>query len=823
MTTHDQYFDLDEKYRTKFGESSIILMQVGSFYEIYGLEEDRMLQISDILRMTCTQKNKSKGEPISKSSPYMIGFPDYMIDKYVPILLAAKQIIIRVDQTSPPPKPLREVTAIYSIATYIEEPETKNLMAVNCSNLGKRQLYSVAVINLSLGTSTLFETLDTDEYKRFYETYNPAEILNNVCFNYSISQQNSILGKAYKECGLLTPIEYCGLSMYPELSKVFAKLIEFAYEHDTNIINHLSVPNFYDEGKYLKLYTNSLHQLDVIGADKSLLNILDKTSTPMGHRLFRFRLLNPITNIKELEKRYDSIDNIDNKFQNIECQLRNIGDIERLIRRITLGKIQLFEYSRLINTCSSILEIDYPMRFRDELEKWVIEQKSIYNLEELAKYSNGGIRGNIFNKTIRPEIDAIVDKIAIIETDLGNHDFGEPAILKRTESGEYYYEMTAVRYEKIRKKISKEYETKKKSSSKSAGIKITSEDIRAKSDQLLGLYEKLGRRCQKEFVPIEPPNEISNWVAELDVIVASCRLSKTLGHVRPILSNDNSYIQAKDLRHPIIEQILEEYTPNDVDIGKMLLFGINGCGKSSYMKSIGLAIIMAQAGLYVAAKEFKLGIYHKIYTRISGDDNIYRGQSSFAVEMSELREIIKGCDSHSLVLGDEVCRGTESKSAVAIVLSSLRVFQKRETSFIFATHLHELLYHDLGDIHICHLSVDTSNGIHYGRRIQDGSGNSLYGIEVARYLIDDPDFIKSALDIRNVKLMGKKSKYNSNVFVDKCAKCDVTDGLHVHHIEHQSTADEWGIINGFHKNMKSNLIVLCERHHKEQHMKDDKH
>ena len=165
-------------------------------------------------------------------------------------------------------------------------------------------------------------------------------------------------------------------------------------------------------------------------------------------------------------------------------------------------------------------------------------------------------------------------------------------------------------------------------------------------------------------------------------------------------SSGKSYIMAKELRHPIIERLDQStiYIPNDISIGNndeitqngMLLSGTNASGKSSLMKAVGLNIIMAQAGFFVAASEFTYHPYQRLMTRILNADNIFRGESSFAVEMGELRGILKRADCNSLVLGDELCSGTENTSAQSIFASSVIHLNKRDCSFIFATHLHQL-------------------------------------------------------------------------------------------------------------------------------------
>ena len=249
------------------------------------------------------------------------------------------------------------------------------------------------------------------------------------------------------------------------------------------------------------------------------------------------------------------------------------------------------------------------------------------------------------------------------------------------------------------------------------------------------------------------------------------------------------------------------------------------------MKSVGIAVIMAQSGMFVAANECTFYPYNDIHTRILSHDNIYKHQSTFTVEMSELRSILQKSSDKSLVIGDELCSGTESISAISLVTAGITHLSKRNSSFIFATHLHELS--NLDEINIAlknvvfkHLSVKfnrENNTIVYDRILKDGSGETLYGLEVCQSLDLDSNFLKTANEIRR-KLIHtsdeivryKKSHYNSTIYKDECHICK-KKAEDIHHIEHQANADENGMINGFHKNRAFNLVPLCKECHDAVH------
>ena len=262
----------------------------------------------------------------------------------------------------------------------------------------------------------------------------------------------------------------------------------------------------------------------------------------------------------------------------------------------------------------------------------------------------------------------------------------------------------------------------------------------------------------------------------------------------------------------------------------MLLFGTNASGKSSLMKAIGINIIMAQSGMYVAASDFKFKPYTQLFTRINNNDNIFKGESSFAVEMSELRSILKRCDSKSLILGDELCSGTESVSAQSIFAASVLRLVAKNTNFIFATHLHELCRMDkivtLENIDMFHLKVvydPATETLIYDRKLEPGNGPAIYGLEVCKAMDMDPEFLEEAQEIRRQLLNQsksildtRKSHFNANVFVDDCQVCQAK-AEDVHHIKFQCTADSNNMIGSIKKDSESNLVPLCKKCHDQVH------
>jgi DNA mismatch repair protein MutS len=309
-------------------------------------------------------------------------------------------------------------------------------------------------------------------------------------------------------------------------------------------------------------------------------------------------------------------------------------------------------------------------------------------------------------------------------------------------------------------------------------------------------------------------------------------------YVLPEISDDGSStssVKVEGMRHPVIERLVRDewpYIPHSLGLegDGYLLYGVNSSGKSSIMKAMGVCVILAQAGYAVPCTKMELCPYTAIFTRISGSDDMYRGLSSFTVELTELDRIIRDAGPQSLVLGDEVCRGTESVSGCAIVGAALGMLTSRKCSFVFATHLHELMSREEirqdPRIRVAHLRVDEDHSqgdrLVFHRDLQPGSGRPVYGATVARHVIRNVEFGRCMEGFLNPPrlVLPKTSRYNAKKHITHCEKCSATDvPLHIHHVIPQKDADEKGFIKGtaLHKNCLWNLLGLCEKCHQEAH------
>ena len=928
----DDYFVYQINFEKKYGKKTIVLMQVGSFFEYYGVnnEEEKIgdpQKISELLNIQLTRRNKSILEN-NRSNCLMAGFPLVSLKRFINILLTNNYTVILIEQTTEPPNPKREITQIFSPGTYIDEinhSDPNNIVSLyiteeSCHKSGQIIFsFGLSSIDLSTGYNVVYQdnriyyekNAFFEEIYRFIESFNPKEViittnnLNKIKIDdirlkinsankiihieefidkkfSNIHFQNSFLNKIFPNHGMLSPIEYIDLEKKNYALIAFLILLQFSFEHNERIIEKIKLPEHWEYNDHLILYNNAIYQLNIVSTNqvdsnskyKSLFDIIQKTSTNMGKRLLKYRILNPITNINELNKRYNLIDYFlkSNKINEIEKLLNEIIDIERLHRKLSLEILHPYEFlnlsysyeniQKIIDLIQSTFDIslfDIDINVFKLFNNYINEYSQLFDMKEIGKYGIANINNSFFKKGNYIEIDNKQEEINIINKYFENESLflsniieekSDYVKLENNEREGYFFYTTKKRSDILINKFNKvqkdKYEIKKYNGS---NVKIVSNELNTYSNKLILLQHEIKILTKEQYIKtlnyfdekyISILNEITKFIAIIDINKCASICSLKYKYNKPIIKDEydnKSYFNAKEIRHPIIEIINEEidYVKNNIELvhskcNGILLYGVNGAGKSSLSKAIGCNILMAQIGFYVPSKEFTFYPYKKIFTRINGDDNIFKGMSSFAVEMDELRSILKYSDNRSIVLGDEICKGTEETSALSIVSASILRFCKNDVNFIFATHFHKLYeleyIKDIVNIKFMHLTISYDNeneAIIYGRKLEDGPGSNLYGIEIANYIINDELFIKDAKMIRNnilnkneLILNDKVSNYNNKLFIDKCSICGdngFTYPLDTHHIKEQNKFEK----GDFNKDKLSNLVILCKKHHEEVH------
>ena len=688
-----------------------------------------------------------------------------------------------------------------------------------------------------------------------------------------ISYHETYLNKVFKNNTTLSIFDYIGLDKDYEINMSYIYMLEFIYQHKTENISDINHPIFKNDNNYLKLTNNTLYQLYITDNNthkqekyNSLYQLLNKCKTSIGRRYLKQSLLYPILDKNILNERYDQIEYFQKDRLSEKCRthLTKVLDIEKYHRKINLGIILPQEFYNFhisyhnLLTISEILKLD----ISNNIKNIIAYYSNIFKLDILNRQKLNNFDTSVFNTNIYPELDILQLEYDNYKTKLNNirHklswyiDKNNKDVIKISYNDKFGWFLN------LTENRSKILKTKFKNLSNPV-IKITQDlscninDIKISkkgshftiqldmidviSNKLIALQSKIhGLTLEKYKISLKNIysqfsewDEIVKFTGDTDLYSTIAIISRDNVYTRPIiLDNNESCFHAKDIRHPIVEKLNDniEYVPNDVNFCEngILLYGTNACGKSTLMKSIGISLIMAQAGFFVPCSKLEYTPYTQLFTRILNNDNIFKAQSSFAVEMSELRNILLKADNKSMILGDELCSGTENISALCIVSQGLKRLSELKSSYIFTSHLHQLkdisIVKTIPNLSIKHLKIiyDREKDILiYDRKLIDGSGPDIYGIEVCKAMGLDNDFIAGARQVQ-IELTGlsdtflttKKSVYNSKILMDNCKICNNVS-QETHHIKPQKDADENNVIGHHHKNKSHNLIPLCKSCH----------
>jgi DNA mismatch repair protein MutS len=935
------YFDLQEHFEEKYGKDTVVFMEIGTFFEVYEVNNDEMQigkakEIAELLNIQLTKKNKNIVEN-SEKNPLLAGVPAVSFERYLSRLIGEeKYTIIVVKQKGNPPKISRYISQIVSPGTnfdYIVDNDDNYIVSLLVDKY--RDIYTVgySAIDVTTGKTWLYETHGTsedpsyalDEVFNLLNVYRTSEVVITFLdgiddqrhvmqyleisehYHYSVNHerpkidfQNELFKEVYQIQSLLSPIEHLDLERSPMITEALAILINFVIEHDYHIVQKLSMPRIIDNRRFMYLGNNALEQMGIISKDRrefTLLKMMDKSSTAIGRRLLKERLLNPIMEKEELERRYNLIERVNSHVRFLDETMRGIYDLERLSRRLNLCRLHPFEMNHIYDSILSVKELMLYVKkhkiqktpFSEfEIDEFLRDIQKSIDLDVSRRFTNTTVDENFLMSGVDEAIDTLVkensvmliafeDIMSRIEQmlfDANASSSNKLVTLGLLEKEGYYISLSKTRFSMIENEFKKDEEFSKFSVKKlTNNVKITSEFTDNLSDKIMKNRRKIITLVKERYIQLQSLYErryallfdrIISYVADLDVGVSSSKIAQLYNHSRPMIvdtDKEDNFVQLMQLRHPLIE-VQERggiYVPNDIvmgnrdhldlphpktvmldvgvhdghDVNGVLLYGINSSGKSSLMKSMGIAVLMAQSGFYVSASVMKFSLFDSLFTRIVSRDNLAKGLSTFAVEMLEMKNIFNRATLRSLVLGDEISHGTETLSGVSIVASAIMKLAKIRSIFLFATHLHQLStmkeITSLQNVVDLHLSVEydeEKDTLVFNRVLQAGSGSSIYGLEFAKSLHMDDEFLDTANKIRKrlakdfdeLELLVKKktSKYNKELYVTKCVICGAM-AEDVHHINNQSLADKAGFIGHFHKDAKHNLVPLCKEHHKEIH------
>ncbi len=764
-----QYNTIKGKY-----PDALLLFRVGDFYETFGQDA---VKTSQILGIVLTKRNNGEG------SVELAGFPHHSIDSYLPKLVRAGMRVAICDQLEDP-KMVKGIVK-RGVTELVTPGVTFNDQVLNSKKNNfllslhkEKEKYGIALVDISTGEFLVSEG-NLEKLLHIVNTFDPSEIifqrstqipeqiknknafkLEDWAFQYNFAYEkltNHFKTNSLKGFG----VENLPLAI-TAAGAIFAYLVEDTHH---NLLSHITKLQIIPQEDYLMMDNFTLRNLEIIYPSnpqgKSLLDIIDKTSTPMGGRLLRRRIILPLKSVDEIMRRLSLIDflNENDHLKYEICQLlKSISDLDRLMGKLAAEKISPKELGYLRQSLINIHKIKALLHPHADVLAWL---EPLFDQEELIKFLQNHLneelpvsiaKGNIIREGVSEELDRLrnlqskgrgfldemcqreIERTGITSLKIDfNNVFG------------YYIEVRNTHKDKVPD------DWVRKQTLVNAERYIT-EELKEYENQILGAEEKIGvletslyrNVCGETMVYIDQIQGNSNIIAQLDVAAGLSELAVSESYTKPVL-NDGYAIDLKEARHPIIENALplgEKYIPNDIFLDKdsqqiIMVTGPNMAGKSAILRQTAIVCLLAQIGSFVPAKHAEIGMLDKIFTRVGATDNISAGESTFMVEMNEAANILNNISERSLILLDEIGRGTSTYDGVSIAWAIAEYLHQHPTQAktLFATHYHELneMTVNFERVKNFHVSIQENKGnIIFLRKLVPGGSEHSFGIHVAK-------------------------------------------------------------------------------------------
>ncbi len=765
-------------FKAKYPDA-MLLFRVGDFYETYG--EDAV-KSSEVLGIVLTRRHNG-----AAAEQAMAGFPYHALDTYLPKLVRAGLKVAICEQLEDPAltKKLVKRGVIELVTpgvTYndsvLEQKENNFLASVHLD----KEISGVAFLDVSTGEFYL--TQGNNEYiDKLLQSFNPSEVLLQrnkrrdfieifggkqflTVFDdwvFSEDYANEVLNRHFNT----TSLKGFGVDDFPKGIIAAGACIHYLIETHHDKINHITSLSRIDQGQFVWLDKFTIRNLELLHTAnanaKTLIDVIDKTVSPMGSRLMRRWIALPLKNKEQIENRFEVVEYFTKNHENIEKfqeAIRAINDLERLISKVSLSKVnprELLQVGRALDQVE-ILK-DFCAGSQHEVLKAYADQlnpcadirekiKKTLNPDAPALLS----KGNFIAEGVDAELDELrglsrsgkeylqgIQRREMEITGISSLKVGYNNVFG------YYLEVTNTHKDKVPP------EWIRKQTLANAERYIT-EELKEYEQKILGAEEKIAgieQRIYAELVGavaeyVEPIQLDATLVARLDCLVSFADIALKFNYVRPTI--DDSYVlDIKDGRHPVIEQMLptgESYIANDVYLDKdkqqiIVITGPNMSGKSALLRQTALIVLMAQMGSFVPAASARIGLVDKIFTRVGASDNISSGESTFMVEMNETASILNNVSSRSLVLLDEIGRGTSTYDGISIAWAITEFLHDHPVSrakVMFATHYHELneMEASFARIKNYHVTVkEVGNKVVFLRKLKRGGSAHSFGIHVA--------------------------------------------------------------------------------------------
>ena len=804
-----QYFDIKAKH-----PDAVLLFRVGDFYEMYG--KDAVIG-SDILGIVQTKRAGGPGEFIE-----MAGFPHHALDTYLPKLIRAGRRVAICDQLEDP-KTTRKLVkrGVTELVTpgvsfndnILNHKENNFLAAVHF----EKDACGIAFLDISTGEFLTAEGT-IDYIDKLLNNFSPKEVLiernNRRKFEdtfgsrfLTFEMEDWVFSSEAAEDRLLKHFETKNLKGFGvehlRLGVIASGAILYYLDRTEHThISHITTLTRIEEERYVRLDRFTVRSLELVGTmndgGTSLMEVIDKTVSPMGSRMLRRWVLFPLKDVAKIKERQNVVDYF---FRHPEVkdvldeQIEQIGDLERIISKVAVGRISPREMVQLRVALRAIEPIKELCMTSDEPCLSLIGEKldactdirlrieKEINNDPPALLNKGGV----IAKGVSAELDELraiaysgkdyliqlqqreIEKTGIPSLKIAfNNVFG------------YYIEVRNAHKDKV------PAEWIRKQTLVNAERYIT-EELKEYEEKILGAEEKilsLEARLFTELVTslagyITPIQTDSNLIGRLDCLLSFAKAAEANNYIRPCV-DDSDVIDIKSGRHPVIEKQLppdEAYISNDVYLDNerqqiLIITGPNMAGKSALLRQTSLITLMAQIGCFVPAESAHIGIVDKIFTRVGASDNISIGESTFMVEMSEAANILNNMTSHSLVLFDELGRGTSTYDGISIawaIVEYIHEHPQARAKTLFATHYHELneMERSFKRIKNYNVSVkEVSNKVIFLRKLVPGGSEHSFGIHVAKMAGMPKSIVKRSGDIlkqleadnrqENISSKGKK-------------------------------------------------------------------
>ncbi|GAA6154035.1 DNA mismatch repair protein MutS [Pseudoteredinibacter isoporae] len=760
--------------------NELVFYRMGDFYELFYDDAKKAARLLDV---TLTARGKSGGDPIP-----MAGIPFHAADNYLAKIVRAGESVAICEQIGDPAtskgpverKVVRVVTpGTISDEALLDGSQDNLLVAIHSEPSEDRSAfhYGIAALDIGAGRFWILQVEGDDALQGEIQRLNPAELLvaEELADNPMWAQRPGLRRRAPWEFELETAerllsqqfetkdLSGFGCAHLPLAIAAAGCLFAYAQETQRTALPHIRSIRAEDRDQAVAMDASTRKNLELDcnlngEQDNTLYEVLNQTGTSMGGRLLRRWLHRPLRDLDTLQQRQEVIAQLQNgyRYELLQQQLKNIGDLERILGRLALRSARPRDLSRLLSSLACYPQIQQQIAELDtsrmkSLATQISEFPELVSLLDKAIEENppvvirdGGV--------IAEGYDAELDELRNISNNAGQFLIDlETQERERTGIATlkvgynrvhgYFIEISKAQAESapaeyIRRQTLKNAERFITPELKEFEDKALSAKSRALSREK-ALYEELVEIINKDLLPLQ---DSAAAVAELDVLNNLAERADQLSLVRPTLKEESG-IEIEQGRHPVVEQVLDgPFVPNDVnfhdDRRMLIVTGPNMGGKSTYMRQTALIVLLAQIGSFVPAQAANIGLVDKIFTRIGSSDDLAGGRSTFMVEMTETANILHNASEHSLVLMDEIGRGTSTFDGLSLAWACAQHLASKVRAFtLFATHYFEVtqLPETLASVANVHLSATEHNdNIIFLHNIEEGPASQSYGIQVAK-------------------------------------------------------------------------------------------